>query len=99
MPASLFVCVGNEWGVCRVSENRLGVVGIVIEDRSTVPRVNQVLSAHAEVIVGRMGIPYHRREVSVIALVVDGSTDAIGSLTGKLGKLKGVQVKVALASR
>lgn len=74
-------------------ENRLGVVGIVIEDRKRLaPLVNQILSEHGEIIAGRMGLPYKRRKVSVIALVVDGTTDELGSLTGKLGMLKGVHV-------
>ena len=64
---------------------RIGVVGIVIEDRTSVPEVNSILSAHGDIIVGRMGIPYRNRDVAVISLSVDGTTDAIGSLTGKLG--------------
>jgi putative iron-only hydrogenase system regulator len=74
-------------------ERRLGVVGIVIEDRKkAAPQVNQILSEHGEIIAGRMGLPYRGRNVSVIALIVDGTTDEIGSLSGKLGMLKGVQV-------
>lgn len=81
-------------------ERRLGVVGIVIEDRETAAvRVNQILSDHGEIIVGRMGIPYRERNVAVIALIVDGTTDDIGSLTGKLGNLPGVQVRAALTSK
>jgi len=80
-----------------VNKNRLGVVGIVIEDREVVPRVNEILSLHAEIIVGRMGVPYRQRDVAVISLI-DGSTDQIGSLTGRLGRIKGVRVKSALTS-
>lgn len=81
-------------------ERRLGVVGIVIEDRETAAaKVNQILSDHGEIIVGRMGIPYRERNVAVIALIVDGTTDDIGSLTGKLGNLPGVQVRAALTSK
>ncbi len=74
-------------------ERRLGVVGIVIEDRkATAPRVNQVLSEHGEIIIGRMGVPYRDRNVSIISLIVDGTTDELGAMTGKLGMLRGVQV-------
>ncbi|MBC7345571.1 MAG: CopG family transcriptional regulator, partial [Clostridia bacterium] len=70
------------------------------EDRETAAvRVNQILSDHGEIIVGRMGIPYRERNVAVIALIVDGTTDDIGSLTGKLGNLPGVQVRAALTSK
>ncbi|HOC06433.1 MAG: TM1266 family iron-only hydrogenase system putative regulator [Bacillota bacterium] len=78
---------------------RIGVVGIVIEDRTSVPEVNSILSAHGDIIVGRMGIPYRNRDVAVISLIVDGTTDAIGSLTGKLGGVKGVLVKSALTKK
>ncbi|HHX75101.1 MAG TPA: CopG family transcriptional regulator [Firmicutes bacterium] len=78
---------------------RIGVVGIVVEKMDVVPKVNRILSAHKDSIVGRMGIPYRQRQVSVIALIVDDTTDAVGSLTGKLGALPGVSVKTALTKR
>ena len=78
---------------------RIGVVGIVVRDRiKNAPKVNQVLSDYAQIIVGRMGIPYRDRGVSVIALIVDGDTDTIGAMTGKLGSLPGVRVKTALTA-
>lgn len=80
-------------------EQRIGVVGIVIEDRSQAQRINSILSAHGDVIVGRMGIPYRERGLSVISLIVDGNTDQIGALTGKLGTIEGVKVKSALVTR
>lgn len=87
-------------GVNALAEDgRIGVVGIVINDRTSVSRINEILSQHADAIVGRMGIPYRERGLSVIALIVDGSTDEIGALTGQLGRVKGVQVKSALASK
>lgn len=77
---------------------RIAVVGIVITDRQRcAPRVNQVLSEYAHIIVGRMGIPYRERGISVIALIVDGDTDALGAMTGKLGGIPGVKVKTAIA--
>lgn len=79
-------------------ERRVGVVGIVISDRGRVAgRVQEILSQHADMIVGRMGIPYRERNLAVIALIVDGTTDEVGALTGKLGQLPGVLVRSALA--
>ncbi len=76
---------------------RIGVVGIVVTDRlKSAPKVNQVLSDYAHVIVGRMGIPYRGRGVAVISLIVDGDTDTLGAMTGKLGSLPGVKVKTAI---
>lgn len=77
-------------------ESRIGVIGIVIENRAVAPKVNEILSQYSEIIVGRMGIPYHNKEVSVISLIVDGSTDTVGALTGKLGAIEDVNVKSAL---
>ncbi len=77
--------------------NRIGVVGIVLDDREAAPQVNTVLSHHAEIISGRLGLPYRERHLNVIALIVDGTTDEIGALTGKLGAIAGVHVKSALS--
>ncbi len=75
---------------------RLGVIGIVVENREAVPQVNQILSEYAHMMIGRMGIPYREKDVSVISLIVDGSTDELGALTGKLGKIRNVTVKSVL---
>ncbi|WAM31745.1 TM1266 family iron-only hydrogenase system putative regulator [Caldicellulosiruptor naganoensis] len=78
-------------------ERRIGVIGIVVENRKEVSdKLNKILSEHGDIIVGRMGIPYRERGLCVIALIVDGTTDEIGALTGKLGALSGVKVKSAL---
>jgi putative iron-only hydrogenase system regulator len=81
-------------------ERRLGVVGIVVTERENVAaHLNAILSEYGDIIVGRMGVPYRDRQVSVIALIVDGTTDQIGALTGKLGSLPGVSVKSALTPK
>ena len=80
-------------------DTRIAVVAIVITDRQAAAQaVNQILSQHGEIIVGRMGIPYRERNLSVIALIVDGSTDELGAMTGKLGRIPGVRVKTAMAT-
>jgi len=76
---------------------RIGVVGIIITDRkSQAPLVNKVLTEYGDIIVGRMGIPYHPKELNIISLIINGSTDEVGALTGKLGSINGVMVKSAL---
>jgi len=75
---------------------RIGIVGIVIEDLDSINNVNNIISSYSDIIVGRLGIPYKEKGVSVISLVVDGTNDDIGSLTGKLGSIKGINVKSAL---
>ncbi len=81
------------------NESRLGVVGIVVENREASAQINKVLSDYGHLIVGRMGIPHRDRHISVISLIVDGTTDEIGAMTGKIGNIKDVQVKSALATR
>jgi putative iron-only hydrogenase system regulator len=75
---------------------RLGVVGIVVEQLSAAEAVNAVLHEFATIIIGRMGIPYRERGVSIIAVMVDGDTDDISALTGRLGRIQQVSVKTAL---
>lgn len=74
-------------------ERRFGIIGILINKREEATKVNSILSNYGHMIVGRMGLPYCEREISVITLNVDGTTDEIGALTGKLGQIQGVQVK------
>lgn len=80
-------------------ETRVGVVGIVIEDLGSAQMVNQVLHEFSDKIVGRMGIPYREKGISVISVIVDGTVDELSAMTGKLGKIKGVTVKSALTKK
>jgi putative iron-only hydrogenase system regulator len=80
-------------------ESRIAVVGVVVEDRvNAAKKVNEILSLHAEIIVGRLGVPHKEKDAGVIALIINGTTDEIGSLTGKLGSIKGVRVKSAITA-
>lgn len=79
-----------------IMDKRIGVVGIVVENLGTTAKLNEVLHEYAEIIVGRMGIPYRERGVSVISVIVDGDHDEISAMTGKLGRIEGISVKTAL---
>ncbi len=78
---------------------RLGFVGIVVDNREEVPEVNRILSLYGEMIRGRIGIPGTGEQSAVIGLIVEGTNDRVGALTGKLGNLPGITVKSALTSR
>ncbi|KGI38198.1 CopG family transcriptional regulator [Clostridium tetani] len=78
---------------------RVGVVGIVVEDLKSSTRVNEVLHGYSHIIIGRMGVPYKEREISVISLIVDGTSDEISAMTGKIGKISGVTVKSAITKK
>ena len=77
-------------------EKRIGSALIMIEDLSVVPALNQLLNRHSDIIIGRQGIPLRDRQISIISLVLEGTTDEIGALTGQIGRLSGVQVKSVL---
>jgi putative iron-only hydrogenase system regulator len=76
-------------------EKRTGTVLIRIDGREDVQSLNEIISAHSGIIIGRQGLP-RGNNVSIISLVLEGTTDQIGSLTGRLGRLKGAQVKSVL---
>lgn len=83
----------------KASARRIGVVGLVVTEREkTASGVQEILTEYGDLIVGRMGIPYRERGVAVMALIVDGDTDRLGALTGRLGSLVGVHVRSALTS-
>ena len=79
-------------------ETRLGFVGLIIEDREkNAGTVNILLSEFGDIILARTGVPCPKRNCSAITLVVDASTDQLGSLTGRLGRIDGVSVKSMLS--
>lgn len=80
-------------------KKRIGVVGIVVESRAKVSdQINKILSRHGDSIIGRMGIPHAEHGLSMISLIVEGTPDDIGAMTGQLGNLRGVNLKSALSS-
>jgi len=78
-------------------ENRVAMISIVIHDLECVDRVNNLLHEFAPYIIGRMGIPYRTRGISLISVAMDAPGDAISSLSGKLGMIKGVSAKAVYA--
>ena len=82
-----------------MEQRAVGVVAIIVKKRATrAPEVNQVLTEFGDVILGRMGLPHAARELNIITLIVDATTDQIGALTGKLGMIPEVTVKSTLAN-
>lgn len=79
--------------------NRLAQVGIIVEEGAATERVNAVLSEFGAYIVGRMGVPYRSRGVSVISVVIDAPATAVNALTGKLGMIAGVTAKALFSTK
>lgn len=74
-------------------ENRIALIGIIVEEFSATDRVNLLLHNHRQYIVGRMGVPYKPGELAVISVVIDAPTDIISALAGKLGMIPGISTK------
>lgn len=79
-------------------ETRVAVIGIIVEDLSSVEALNALLHDYGEFIIGRMGIPYKAKKINVISLAVDAPQDVISALAGKIGALKGVSAKAAFSN-
>lgn len=79
-----------------MSENRLAVISIIVENREKSAEINSLLSLFGDCIVGRMGIPYKQKGVSVMCVVIDAPNEIINTLTGKLGMLSGVTAKTLM---
>lgn len=80
-------------------ERRIGSALILIEDSHQVAALNLILSKHNKIILGRQGIPLRDRDISIISIVMEGTTDEIGALAGQIGRLKGVQVKTIITRK
>lgn len=78
-------------------ENRVALIGIIVENMDSTEKINELLHQYAARIVGRMGVPYHKRNVSIISVVLDAPQNEISTLSGKLGMLPGVSTKTVYA--
>ena len=76
-------------------ETRIAVIAIVVEDMDAADEVNRILHEYSSYVIGRMGIPYRAKNVSLISVAVDAPNELISAITGKLGNVKGISVKTA----
>ncbi len=72
---------------------RVALIGIIVENTDSVERLNQLLHEYGPYIIGRMGIPYRERRVSIISVVIDAPAEIISALSGRLGMLPGISTK------
>ena len=76
-------------------ETRVAVISIIIENPASVQPMNEILHEYSEFIIGRMGIPYRTKGISIISIAVDAPQEKISALSGKIGRLSGVTAKAA----
>jgi putative iron-only hydrogenase system regulator len=79
-------------------KTRVAVIAIIVEDNAASAAINRLLHEAADFVVGRMGIPYREKDISIISVAVDAPQEAISALSGKIGRLPGVSVKTAYSS-
>jgi putative iron-only hydrogenase system regulator len=76
-----------------MEDSRLAIIAIIIENKNAVEKINELLHSCAPFIIGRMGMPYPKKNVSIITVIVDAPQDIISTLSGKLGQIKDVSIK------
>lgn len=76
-------------------ETRVAVISIIVEEPSCIAELNELLHEYGNFIIGRMGLPYREKNINIISVAIDASQDVISTLSGKLGKIKGLSVKTA----
>ncbi len=79
-------------------ETRIAVMGIIVEKMESVELLNAILHDYGEYIVGRMGIPYRKKNVNIVSIAVDAPQDMISAMSGKIGKIDGISVKTAYSN-
>ena len=79
-------------------ETRVAVMGIIVENMNSTESLNAILHEHGKYIIGRMGVPYREKNISIVSIALDAPQDIISSMAGKIGKLSGVSVKTAYSN-
>ena len=82
-----------------MEDNRIAIISIIIENSNAVSMVNEILHKNSDFIIGRMGIPYREKNISIISIVLNAPHDKINSLSGKLGMIEGVSSKALYANK
>lgn len=80
-------------------ETRIAIIGIIIENLDSVDALNDLLHHYGQYIIGRMGIPYRQKQVNVISIAIDAPQDTINALSGKIGRLKGINSKTIYSNK
>jgi len=80
-----------------MDENRIALIGIIVEDITVTERLNALLTDYGDYIVGRMGVPYRSKGICIISVIIDATNDIISALSGKLGMIKGLNIKTVYA--
>lgn len=72
---------------------RIAIIAIIVEDEASIDQLNDILFQFRVHIIGRMGLPYSKKNISLISVVVDAPQDIINTISGKIGRLEGITSK------
>ncbi len=78
-------------------DTRTAIIAIIVKSTESAENINQLLHEYREYIIGRMGIPYHKKNVNIISIAIDAPQDKINSLAGRIGRIEGVTTKTVYA--
>ncbi len=78
-------------------DTRVAVMSIIVENTSSIESLNNILHEYRQHIIGRMGLPYHQKNINIISIALDAPQDIISALSGRIGKLDGVSVTIAFS--
>lgn len=81
------------------SNERVAVISIIVENPDSAAQINEILHAASDFIIGRLGLPYKKKNISIISVVIDAELDVISKVSGRLGRLPGVTVKTAYSKK
>ncbi len=79
-------------------DTRVAVISIIVENESAAQKINEILHEYRTYIIGRMGIPYRNKGISIISVAVDAPQEEISALSGKIGRLPGISAKTAYSN-
>ena len=78
-------------------DTRVAVMSIIVENTSSIETLNATLHEYRSYIIGRMGLPYHQKNINIISIALDAPQDVISALSGRIGNLDGVSVTIAFS--
>lgn len=80
-------------------DTRVALIGIIVESTESVEKLNKLLSEYSDYIIGRMGVPYHNKEMNIISVAIDAPQSVTSALSGKIGALQGISAKTIYANK
>ncbi|GAA3663745.1 TM1266 family iron-only hydrogenase system putative regulator [Asaccharospora irregularis] len=79
-------------------ETRVALIGVIVENNDSIDKLNSILHEYGDYIIGRMGVPYRKKGINIISIAIDAPQDMINALSGKIGRLDGINSKIAYSN-